>query len=295
MNLHTRLEKQNTLFLLLMGILLIGLIGCVDYFTGYELAFSIFYVLPISLVTWFAGSRHGLLASLVSAGVWLGADIGTGHPYSHPLVLVWNTLIRFALFVIITVLISALRSALQRESQLARIDHLTGAVNRRFFYELLQMEIDRLERYNHPFTITYIDLDRFKALNDRFGHAAGDQVLRTLAASVRKHSRKTDIFARIGGDEFVLLLPETDQETAREIIPTLQINLLKEMQQNNWPVTFSIGVLTCYTSAYPAEELIQRADELMYLVKREHKNSASYSTLEADLQSSTSSTFKKTA
>jgi diguanylate cyclase (GGDEF)-like protein len=274
--------RKNKVLILLMGFLLISVIGIVDYLTGYELAFSVFYVLPISLVTWLTSRRIGLLVSLASAAVWLIADLGTGHPYSHALVLVWNTLIRFAFFVIITLLISSLRSALQRESELARIDYLTGAVNRRFFYELLQMEIDRFERYKHPFTLAYIDLDNFKALNDRFGHAMGDRVLRTVATSIRNHSRKTDIFARIGGDEFALLLPETNQGAALTILPEIQDHLSSDMRKNNWPITFSIGVLTCITSSHSAQALMKRADELMYLVKREQKNSTRYSILEAD-------------
>jgi predicted signal transduction protein with EAL and GGDEF domain len=206
----------------LLGFIVIGVIGIIDYLTGYELAISVFYVLPISLVTWLTGRRFGLLASLASAVVWLSADIATGHPYSHPLIPLWNSLIRFAFFVIITMLLCALKRAMQRESELARTDHLTGAVNLRFFYELAQMEIDRLHRYGHPFTLAYIDLDGFKAVNDQFGHATGDRVLHTVVNFIKKHMRKTDVCARLGGDEFALLLPETDQEVARLAISKIR-------------------------------------------------------------------------
>jgi diguanylate cyclase (GGDEF)-like protein len=232
-NYLAKLEKQNRTFLALLGFIIIGVIGIIDLLTGYELAFSVFYVLPISLVTWLTSQRFGILASLTSAIVWLSADMATGHPYSHPLIPVWNSLIRFAFFVIITLLLSALKKAIQRESELARTDYLTGAVNLRYFYELAQMEIDRLQRYGHPFTLAYIDLDEFKAINDQFGHASGDRVLYTVASSIKKNMRKTDICARLGGDEFALLLPETDQEFARLAISKIQGELLKEMQQNN--------------------------------------------------------------
>lgn len=276
------LEKQSKPFLLLMGVSLTTIIGLIDFLTGYEIAFSIFYGLPISLVTWLTSRRFGLLVSAVSAAVLLAADTASGHLYSHPLIPIWNTLIRFATFVVITVLVSALRNALKREREHARIDDLTGAVNRRYFYELLQMEIDRLERYEHAFTIAYIDVDNFKSINDRFGHAIGDRVLQNLASSVKKLTRRSDTFARIGGDEFALLLPETNQQAAHLILPKIQGEMIREMRQNNWPVTFSIGVLTCINPSHSAEELLQRADELMYLVKREHKNSIRYSLLEAD-------------
>ena len=278
MNYLAKLEKQNRLFLTFVGFALIGLIGIIDFLTGYEFSFSVFYVLPISLVTWLTSRRFGLLASLVSAGVWFSADTATGHPYSHPLIPVWNSFIRFVFFVIIALLLSALKRTMQRESELARTDHLTATVNLRFFYELAQMEIDRLHRYGHPFTLAYIDLDDFKAVNDQFGHATGDRVLHTVVVSIKKHMRKTDVCARLGGDEFALLLPETDQEFARLAMSKIQGELLKEMRQNNWSVTFSMGVLTCQVAPHTTDELVKMADELMYLVKHDSKNGIKYST-----------------
>ncbi|MCK7512332.1 MAG: GGDEF domain-containing protein [Desulfobacterales bacterium] len=185
------------------------------------------------------------MASLVSACAWIVADLLDGHPYSNILIPVWNTLIRFSFFVIITLLLSSFKISMEREKELSRIDYLTGAVNTRLFYELAQAEIDRFHRYEHPFTLAYIDLDNFKSVNDQFGHSTGDQVLRTVVNSARKYLRKTDVLARLGGDEFALLLSETDQESARVAISNIQSKLSEEMRQNNWPVTFSIGVLTC--------------------------------------------------
>ena len=219
------------------------------------------------------------MISLTSAVVWLVADVVVGHPYSNPLIPFWNTLIRLTYFVIITLLLSALRSTTELERELARTDYVTGAVNSRIFFDLMQMEIERSQRYDHPLTLAYIDLDNFKAVNDQFGHSTGDQALRTVASSARKFLRKTDVVARLGGDEFALLLPETNQESARIVISKLQCALLEEMRLGNWPTTFSIGVLTC-DSATPltAEELVRMADELMYSVKRDGKNAIKYST-----------------
>ena len=208
MELLANFEKQSTFFRIVAGFSLIGAIGIVDFLSGYELAFSLFYVIPISLLTWYTSRSLGIVASLASALVWLGADITSGHPYSHPLIPIWNILIRLAFFVLFTVLLSAIRSAGERERELARMDYLTGAVNSRLFYEMAQMEIERLQRYGHPFTLAYIDLDNFKSVNDQFGHSMGDQVLRTVVTTARKHLRVTDVVARLGGDEFALLLPD---------------------------------------------------------------------------------------
>ena len=268
----------NPYYVFAAAFTLTGMIGVVDFLTGYEIAFSLFYVLPVALVTWLTSRRLGLAASLAGAIVWLWADVASGHPYMHPLIPFWNTLIRLGFFAIITLLLSALRSATERERELARRDNLTGAVNPRFFYDLAQMEIDRFQRYEHPFTLAYVDLDNFKAVNDRFGHPAGDQVLRTVVRAARKYLRKTDVIARLGGDEFVLLLPETDEESARVALSKIREELMEEMRLGDWPITFSIGVLTCSVAPHTTEELVRMADELMYSVKRVSKNGIRFST-----------------
>ena len=277
-NFLAKLERQNKPFILLVGFTLIVVIGCIDFLIGYEIGLSVFYVVPIALITWFTSRWFGVAASFASALVWFSADVVSREPYLHPLILVWNTLIRFAFFVIITFLLSALRRATQRERELARFDYLTGAANPRFFYQLAQLEIDRLQRYRHPFTLAYIDLDNFKTVNDQLGHATGDQVLRTVVSSVKKNIRKTDSVARLGGDEFALLLPETNQEFACVVLSKIQEDILGEMRINNWPVTVSVGVLTCSVAPPSTDALVSMADDLMYSVKRDGKNGVKYST-----------------
>lgn len=276
MSIFAHIEEQSQLLKILLGVAIIGVIGILDFLTGYEFSFSLFYVIPISLMTWLMGQGAGVMASIASAFVWLGADLASGHPYSHPFIPVWNSLIRLSFFFIITVLFSKVRSAMKREEELARIDNLTGAVNSRQFLELIQMEIDRQQRYGSPFSLAYIDLDNFKSVNDQFGHPAGDQVLRTFVGYAKKNLRKTDVIARLGGDEFALLLPETNQEHVHTAISNLHSGLLEEMQRNNWPITFSTGVLTCSAAPPKTEELVRITDELMYSVKRDGKNAIRY-------------------
>lgn len=157
-----------------------------------------------------------------------------------------------------------------------RTDSLTGAVNRRFFYEVLQRELDRSRRYHHPLTIAYLDLDNFKVINDQWGHSTGDQVLRTVVESAQQQLRSTDVLARLNGDEFAVLFPETGQQAAQSAVPKLHAALLQVMHQNAWPVTFSTGVVTCLAPPAAVDELIQSADELMYSVKRSGKNAIHY-------------------
>ena len=172
-----------------------------------------------------------------------------------------------------------LRDALEREKNSARVDFLTGILNRRGFYEIAATEAQRARRYRRPLTLMYVDLDNFKAVNDSLGHEVGDELLVKVAATIHSAVRATDIVARLGGDEFTVLLPEADQEAGMTVVRKVQKQLLEAMQQEKWPVTFSIG-LTSYRSAPESvEEMIRQADAVMYSVKQKGKNSVAHAML----------------
>jgi diguanylate cyclase (GGDEF)-like protein len=276
-NIIQRFEKHRKLFWSTVGFALIVLLGAIDYLTGYEMAFSLFYLIPITLVAWFAGSSLGIVISVAGAISWLIADVTAGHIYTSLFIPTWNTITRLGFFLIITFLLSILKKALEHEKELARIDDLTGAANRRAFYEIARMEINRSARYKHPFTVAYVDLDSFKAINDTYGHNVGDILLRTVVGKMRMHLRSVDMVARLGGDEFAVLLPETGPEAAQIAVEKLQRELLTEMQNHHWPVTFSIGVLTCSNPLSTVDVILKLADSLMYTVKNSGKNGIIYS------------------
>jgi diguanylate cyclase (GGDEF)-like protein len=260
-----------------IGIVLIAVVAELDILTGYELSFSLFYLLPIALVAWYGGRRAALAACILSAAAWLLAEVIAGQRYSQPLIFVWNAAMRFGFFVIVAWLLTTLKRELERERQLSRSDYLTGAASPGFFYDLLKLEIDRCTRNQRPFTLAYIDLDNFKSINDQFGHSTGDQLLREVVACARQRLRKTDIVARLGGDELAVLLPETNQQGAPVVISSLQEALLSEMSLHNWPVTFSIGAMTFPAAPATPNEVIGMVDALMYTVKNSGKNSIRYS------------------
>lgn len=259
-----RLSPTGTLAI---GGALIAMIGITDFVTGYEYAFSLFYLVPVALLTWRLGRAPGYVSAIVSALVWLAADLGSGHPHSTVFVPIWNTVIRFFVFALVVALLRALHAALSRETALARVDGLTGAVNAHHFYELAQNEIERARRYRRPFALAYIDLDNFKAVNDAHGHAAGDRVLRDVVTLIREQVRRTDVIARLGGDEFVVLLPETGAAAAEQALAKIRAQLLREMQARQLGVTFSIGILTCTEPPSSTDALVRQADALMYTVK----------------------------
>ena len=261
-----------------VGIVSIGLLGAMDFLTGNEITFSLFYLVPIVLVTWTVNQKAGLLMSILSALALLVAELAAGQTYSHPLIPFSNTLIRAVFYLVVTYLVSELKKAQKEEQRAARTDFVSGAVNARYFHELLQMEIVRIRRYPHPITIVYMDIDNFKLVNDLFGHNIGDDVLRSIASELKSQLRSTDIIARVGGDEFALLLPSTRQPEAEVVLSKVRPNLLEAMKRRNWPVTFSMGAVTCMAPPYSAEQLISMADELMYEVKNSTKNNVRFVT-----------------
>ncbi len=215
---------------------------------------------------------------MLSSIVWFYLEFIFNHTYSSPLIPVWNAIVRLTFFLIVSVLLSKLKQSLTHEQQLARTDNLTGAANSRFFYELLQIEINRTQRYQIPLTIIYVDLDNFKMVNDKFGHAKGDLTLKIVVDYLEQNLRKSDTIARLGGDEFAILMRDTNQQVAKVILSRIQAGLVKEMEAYELPISVSMGALTYNHSPITLHELITIADNLMYEVKKSGKNAIKYGT-----------------
>lgn len=257
---------------LLISLLFTFFLGLLDYITGTELSFSVFYVMPIMLATWYGGKSVGLTIMVFSASVWLSVDLATSSGYSTLFVPLWNTLVRLAFFLIILQLLLALQRKLILEESFADTDALTGLANHRFFQEQLDREYARVLRYPEPFTIAYFDLDNFKQVNDTRGHNTGDELLKTVAETLSASIRRSDYAARLGGDEFAVLFPSLEKESAVPALAALRKDLLLAMQKSDWPVTFSIGVVTFSKVMDSSRDMIKKVDDLMYEVKKSGKN-----------------------
>ena len=221
------LESLDRRLFFACSFLIVVILGYLDYLTGFEYSFSLFYLLPIGLAAWFIGRGSALILSALSAISWAVSNAMAGQTYTHPSIGFWNTIIRLGFFVIVSLLIASIRSALKREKELSSTDSLTGLMNLRMFYQQATGELMRAKRFNRPFTLAYIDIDNFKLINDSQGHMAGDMVLHTVADTLRTRLRRTDLIARIGGDEFAALLPETEFTPGTMVISKLQAALLK--------------------------------------------------------------------
>ena len=267
---HLSLRSKVAVFML--SLLCVLLLGAADYLTGTELAFSVFYLFPVGLATWYVNWKVGVFTSVVSAFVWYLADaLARAAPYSEPLIPAWNAGTRVLTFLAVTVLLTALRQALERESLHARADYLTGAANSRAFYEAAEAVISRLRRYGRPFSVLYLDADNLKQVNDARGHSAGDKVLQATVASLKRTLRTGDTVARLGGDEFIVLLAEADRHAAQVVSNRVQVTLRQSVGRQ-YEVTYSMGVLTCLSAPQSVDELIERVDNLMYEAKRGGKD-----------------------
>lgn len=266
------LEKQSRAAILVLGSLLIAVLGALDYMTGPDLSLFIFYLVPVSLATWFAGNTAGMALSVLSAVAWSLADILSSRAGRHAAVPYWNLVMELSAFFLASSVLAGLRSSMEREQKQGRIDYLTGAVNSRYFAELADREIQRALRYRHIFTAAYLDLDNFKTVNDNKGHQEGDRLLKLVVSTIADSIRATDIVARLGGDEFIILFPETGSDMARTAVEKIREKLLELMVANNWPVTFSFGLVTFDSAPQSVNHLVKLTDAVMYEVKNSGKD-----------------------
>lgn len=272
--------KQRQFWGILASVLLVGILGALDYLTANEFSFYLFYLLPVCLITWYVHLSTGVIFAVLSTGTWLVADLYSGDEYSNTLILFSNTVIRFGFFIIAAYLVWKLRKSQETVEALARLDYVTEAFNSRYFHELLGVELSRSLRYGLSFTLVYLDLDNFKLVNDRFGHDVGDSLIKFIAEGLRSQLRNSDVLARLGGDEFAILFPETGQEEAEAVMSKVSNYIKDRLSEKYSFITFSAGAVTFMSTPNSTEETIKIADQLMYSVKNSTKNGIRYSLYE---------------
>jgi len=277
-NIADFLQRRSKPFRVLFGLALFGAVVLLDHSTDWEITSSIIYLLPVSYFAWHFSPRMGTLCSLLSVLTWLYLNHLKAPRYSVPVVPYWNAALSLALYLFFVFLVAEVKELYLREHENSRLDYLTGLINRRGFYEALARERDRASRLGLPTTLAYVDLDDFKQVNDRFNHLTGDEVLASVGQTLRASIRNTDLAGRLGGDEFCVLLPHTDQEGARIVLEKVKDALLKVMRASGWPVTFSMGVVTFPQAGKSAEEMLNAADNTMYSAKAQGKNRIQYAT-----------------
>lgn len=244
-------------------VLLLAVVGA-DIATGSQLSFSFFYVVPLALVTWRFGGRTWMFGSMIAAIIWFSVDVFT-RPDGALIVPMWNAIIRAAFFSSITGLLMNLQAALRRETDLANFDALTGLPNRRSLVAAAERELARVNRSGESITFVMIDLDGLKKINDMSGHAAGDEAIRAAGHAMFTSIRRSDMAARIGGDEFALMLIGPEPRVVLDRI----LERMAEKSVSGHQLNCSIGAATVVDVSL--EAALDAADEALYRAKRAGK------------------------
>jgi diguanylate cyclase (GGDEF)-like protein len=253
---------------LFFSLLLAAVIFAVDYFTDVDI--NVFYLIPMVFMGY---ATKSFLYTLFSGGVSLSLlsflQFQTKADMGH---FIWEVCVNLIFYVILGALAVKFKKLWDKEKENARTDFLTGIKNKQGFYETLNAEHERFIRNGKPITVVYLDLDNFKTVNDNFGHDAGDKLLKNISRVLRENIRKYDTAARIGGDEFALLLIESEPSSIDSRLGKIRDALTKEILKIHSNVSVSIGAVTYTKHKQTYDDMIKEADIEMYLVKKNGKN-----------------------
>lgn len=240
---------------------------------GNYISLDVLYCLPIIQTARLAAIHDAVRRSDTQTSTFVGMAVALAWSATEA-VIIWPAfpltaflLNAFTRSVVFTVL-SRVMLKLWRKSEYAHKDVLTGLANRLELLERLSIEQVRSERSGSPYSLLYLDIDQFKVLNDSYGHHVGDEALKIVADILKMSSREVDVAARFGGDEFVLLLPDTDKQSCDVLIKRIEDSSTQAFAERCWQISLSIGQATKVGKTKSADWLIQLADQDMYEAKR---------------------------
>lgn len=250
----------------------IFLLAAADLALGPYWSLGLFYYLPIAFAAWRLGGAFGVAASVASAIVWALIGLKYGTIAGGTGAAAWAVTSRAVSFGIGAVIVAEMRRLFDRERGLARHCHLTGALSGRAFRDVLDVEVALAARERAPIALVYTDLDDFKDVNDALGHAAGDEMLRRFAQSAEAALGGAGHVARIGGDEFVLLLTGS-LAADRERVARLATQIAGALADGPHPISATMGaILVPPGISVEPGALVRRADAAMYEAKRQGKS-----------------------
>jgi diguanylate cyclase (GGDEF)-like protein len=267
------LARKTKGYIWLLSFLSLSILFSIEYLLRSYIDLMPLYIIVVLLASWYGSSKTGISLSIIISAFLLISSSGDELSYFYN-----NSRIAviFVVNLLVAILVTNFRNVYGFEAEAADTDTLTGVHSLRSFYAEIANEILRSRRYEHRFSLAYIDVDDLKKINDTLGHHEGDRLLIELANCLTTSLRATDTVARIGGDEFVCLMPETEETQAKSAILNVESSLKKRMSKKNWNVSFSIGLVTFDTLPEDVHEALKVADELMYSVKKSKKNAIAY-------------------
>lgn len=255
----TQLSKGTVIVILVLAC---ALVGALDFVSPPEVALTAPYLAIISFAVWYGGRFHGyavgtfgIITRFISAQQLL---------HNRPYLSAWNVVLEALVLLGAATIIFQFKSALEHEKAFSRKDLLTGLLSRRGFDEVVERELNRSKRYKTPICVALMDVDKFKRVNDVQGHKAGDMLLRGLGQCLTKAVRNVDAVARWGGDEFILLMPDTSLKDAELAVARVKEELALFFQL--WGIGLSIGVSEIGPKGI--DQALHDADVKMYNLKK---------------------------
>lgn len=271
---HVLRRHSSLPYVAMVGSLVFVALG--DYLTGTEFSSFTFYLLPIGFAAWYTNRLTTMAMVLAATFFWLICEQLTGRDYLSVLAPYWNAVLRLATFSVVAHLMLTVRHSMDALIAITMRDGLTQLNNARAFrckYDVLRASAMR----NHsPLAIAVIDLDRFKGVNDLHGHAKGDEVLRSFAHVLSDASRSSDVVARMGGDEFMVLLADADEAAARAYDARVRKAFEVSQLARDYGIDFSMGVVAFDVPPQNVSLATHEADVLMYTAKEAGKAQSTF-------------------
>jgi diguanylate cyclase (GGDEF)-like protein len=265
-------ERRSRRAVVYIAITLSILLGLLDLATNIELHFLLLYLVPVFLGSWFVSRDMGVFLAIFGSLVWFGAEfLSGGRAYSSPWIAYWNLLMRTSVFVIFAFTQESLKSKLDELSNLASRDFLTGLPNGRAFYQLAADEMNRASGLD-PMTLACIDVSGIQVVNERQGYPAGDQLMCTIAHTIRENVERPDLVGRLAGTTFAVLLPKTASSGANSVLEHLHNALKDDRRKYSHPLNFYISAVACTKTPRTVAELMQQADSQMTRMKNAKKD-----------------------
>jgi diguanylate cyclase (GGDEF)-like protein len=262
------LNSPHPVIVTALGLVALTILAVLDLISGPSVGFAVFYALAVMGVSFHAGSVAGAITAILASGSGLTARLFYHVDDVTAVAALWNLGNELAVFMAIVFVTHYGRLLLDQLAAQTRRDLLTGAFNTRGVLEAFERERSRALRLATPLTLAFIDLDNMKRVNDELGHAEGDEMLRVLASSVLTSIRETDVFGRVGGDEFALILPDTDENEAVKAVQRLRAVVNRRTHDRSPYISISVGIITFRRDPPEAADALRAADSLMYVAKR---------------------------
>lgn len=258
---HNSFKTPARLVALVVGVALALLIGVIDYTTGTKTSVLVLYLLPVIFTAWLGGHALGIFIALFCGVIWTSAQFAAEDSiFGSTFEVLQNGIMRTAVFLVVEYLVTQLDRALTSKQDVSRYDVTTGLPNRSAFFYRGAIALGTPEAHDAELALIMVDIDRLHALNTKYSQQRGDLIISLTAHALRAAKRPGDVIARTGGDEFALLMPMTNESTAKQQLAVLRRQLDTVEQLAGCPVTHSVIHVQCQRPPLALEELLNFAE-----------------------------------